>query len=149
MITAKTNTPVICHLRSKLIFYSSFWIDDPENSQIFMGFIKMSHLEWGVNKLMLSQLTKNFKRKRRASDIESFQLSIIQSTVDRAAQVKPIPDHVPSLFFVIFSPTGPITLTAGHSPDDNFNLDEENRKTPTLTKTVHRGTNFIYVAKYY
>ena len=55
------------------------------------------------------------RRKRRAGDVASVQPSVIQTIVDTATRVEPIPDPFPSLAIGEVSPTDPLIRLADQS----------------------------------
>ena len=65
------------------------------------------------------------RRKRRAGDVESVQPSVIQTIVDTAAQVEPIPNSFPSPVKGEVFPTDPRIHPENQSPPDELIIDEE------------------------
>ena len=65
------------------------------------------------------------RRKRRSVDVESVQPSVIQTTVDTAAQVEPIPNPFPSPVIGEVSPTDSRIDPADQSPPEELFIDEE------------------------
>ena len=67
------------------------------------------------------------RMKRRAGDVESVQPSVIQTIVDAAAQVEPIPNPFPSPVIGEVSPTDPRIRPADQSPPEELFIDEEEK----------------------
>ena len=65
------------------------------------------------------------RRKRRASDVESVQPSIVQTIVDTASRVEPIENEFPSPIIGQVSPTDPRIRPADHNSSNELIIDEE------------------------
>ena len=66
------------------------------------------------------------QKKRRVGDFESLQSSIMQSIVNTAAKVGPIPNPYLSPVIGIVSPMPPLNCAVDQRADDNLVLDGEN-----------------------
>ena len=64
-------------------------------------------------------------KKRRAGDVASVQPSVIQTAVDTATRVEPIPNPFPSPVIGEVSPTDPCIRSADQSSPDERIMDEE------------------------
>ena len=72
------------------------------------------------------------RRKRRTGDVESLKPSVIQTIVDTAAQVEPMPNAFPSPIIGEVSPTDPRIRPANQSPPENLIIDEMDMYTQTF-----------------
>ena len=69
------------------------------------------------------------RRKRRAGDVASVQPSAIQTILDTAIRVEPIPNPIPSPVIEEVSPTDPGIRPADQSFPDERIFDEEDMQT--------------------
>ena len=65
------------------------------------------------------------RRKRRAGDIVSVQPSVVQTIMDTATQMEPIPNQFPSPIIGAVSPTDSCIWPADQSPSHELIINEE------------------------